>query len=380
MLIGLDGNEANIRERVGSNIYAYQLLWSIYQLRITNYEFRVYLKCDPIDDLPKETVWWKYRVLRSAKFWTQWRLPLDLYFYRSRPDVFFTPGHYAPRWSPCPTIVSIMDLSYIYFPGMFKKRDLWQLNNWTAYSVKKAKKVLTISNFSKNAIIKHYHLKKDKIVVTYPGMKQNSQSVRLPVRFAESRRAGQATLSLKEKYSIKGDYILYVGTLQPRKNVVRLIDSFKKLKDTDKNLQLVVIGKKGWLFEEIFRKVRELGLEDDVIFTDYVPEKELPAFYQNAQCFVLVSLYEGFGLPILEAMKYGCPVVASNVSSLPEVVGKAGILVDPKNIDNITAGIKTAIENREKLIRAGFKQAKKFSWQKCAKETLEVLEDVAKNC
>lgn len=376
MLIGIDGNEANVKKRVGSNIYCYELLKSMQNLKrkmqkpalqdfceMYNLKFKIYLKEKPLSDLPKETSWWQYRVCSPKKLWTQIGLPLALYFHRPRPGVFFTPGHYAPRWSPCPTVISIMDLSYICFPVMFRRGDLWQLRRWTAYSVKKAKAILTISEFSKNAIIKYYHINENKIVVTYPGVKK------LIVK----------NKNLLKKYSVDSDYILYVGSLQPRKNLLRLIEAYNILLSQYPDIKLVIVGKKGWLYEDIFKKVRELKLERKVIFTGYVPDEDLPAFYQNAQCFVLVSLYEGFGLPVLEAMNYGCPVVASNVSSLPEVVGQAGVLVNPENVEEIAQGIKEAIKKRKTLVARGLKQAKKFSWEKCARETLGVLEKVAKS-
>ncbi len=357
MIIGIDGNEANVKNRVGSNIYSFELIQALYKLKP---KVTVYLRDKRLVDLPKPTSWWQYRMVGPRKFWTQFGLPLALYLHRPRPDVFFTPGHYSPRWAPCPTVMSIMDLSYIHFPQMFKKRDLWQLKNWTAHSVKKAKKIFTISKHAKNAIISYYHLKPQKIVVTYPGLKM----------YQAQKRA-----NLK-KYGVKGDYILYVGTLQPRKNLLRLIKAHSILISQYPNLQLVIVGKKGWLYQEIFAKVKELGLTKSVIFTGFIPDEDLPTFYQNALCFVLVSLYEGFGLPVLESMHYGCPVVTSNVSSLPEVVGQAGILVNPKSVVDIAEGMKKAINNRKELIKKGHQQVKKFSWEKCAKETLEVLEGV----
>ena len=145
-------------------------------------------------------------------------------------------------------------------------------------------------------------------------------------------------------------------------------------------LKLVIAGKKGWLYEEIFQRVKDLGLKKEVIFTGYVPDKDLPALYKGAKCFVLVSLYEGFGLPALEALSFGVPVVVSKISSLPEVVGNAGVLVDPHDVKDIVKGISEVLNyteaKRQEMIRRGLKQAKKFSWEKCAKETLEVLTEV----
>ena len=192
---------------------------------------------------------------------------------------------------------------------------------------------------------------------------------------------------VKKKYGIRGDYILYVGTLQPRKNLIRLIQAFKNLKSQIpnlkiKDLKLVICGKKGWLYEEIFQKVKELGLEKEVIFTGYVPEEDLPALYKGARCFVLVSLYEGFGLPVLEALSVGCPVVLSNVSSLPEVGGKVAVYVDPYDVEDIARGILEILRydavTHQSKVEEGKKWARRFSWERCARETLKVLEEAAR--
>lgn len=368
MIIGIDGNEANVKEKVGVGRYAFELLRQFKEAPSSKLQFQIYLKDKPLADLPEEIDWWQYRVVGPRKFWTQIGLPFNLFFHQTRPDVFFTPAHYAPRFSPCPRVISIMDLSFLRYPEMFKKSDLYQLKNWTAYSIKKAVKILTISEASKNDIIKYYHVPEEKVRVTYPGtnMAHNTEHITLN--------------TIKKKYGIEGDYILSVGTLQPRKNFVKLIQSLSILVSEYPNITLVIVGKKGWLYEEILAAPKKFGVEDKVKFLDFVPDEDLPALYQNAKCFVLVSLYEGFGLPVLEAMKYGCPVLASNVSSLPEVVGEAGILVDPENTEEIADRLLRVLrlprEEREKMIEKGFVQVKKFSWEKCAQETLSVLKEV----
>lgn len=382
LLIAIDGNEANVKNRVGSNIYAFELLKQLYQMQNAKCKsqnckskFKIFLKESPLDDLPKSADCWQYEVFGPKVFWTKLSLPFKLMTNKPKPDVFFTPGHYAPCWAPCSIVISIMDLSYLYFPQMFKKRDLWQLRTWTAASIKKAKKILTISESSKNAIIDHYQVEPKKVVVTYPGVKLKAQMSKCKTITQSSK--------LKTKYGIESDYLLYVGTLQPRKNLIRLIEAFNRTIEQSNNrtMKLVIVGKKGWLYDEIFSKVKELGLEKKVIFTGFVPDEELPAFYQGAQCFVLPSLYEGFGIPALEAMAYGCPVVASNVSSLPEVIGEAGIFVNPESIESIAQGIEKVLKlkpsEREKLVKRGKEQVKKFTWQKCAKETLKVLKEIA---
>jgi glycosyltransferase involved in cell wall biosynthesis len=375
MIIGIDGNEANVEKRVGISEYAFQLLtqFSSAKFKAQNIKFVIYLKDDPCDELPPETAHWKYRVLKPGKLWTQWRLPLDLFITNPKPDVFFSPTHYAPRFSPIPTVVSIMDLSYLFFPEMFNQSDLLQLRNWTAYSVKKASRILTISNSSKDDIIKEYKAGKDKVVVTHLGIKE---SVTLtPHIYSMSQ--------LKAKYDLSEHFILFVGTLQPRKNITRLIKAFAKVAKDEKlpkDLQLVVVGRKGWLYEEILEAPKELGIKNRVKFLENVEDDELPLFYKNALCFVLPSLYEGFGLPVLEAMQQGCPVITSNISSLPEAGGEAALYVDPEDVDDIAKKITQLVSSeklRKELVEKGKEQVKKFSWEKTAKETLAVLEEVA---
>jgi len=375
MIIGIDGNEANIKKRVGVGRYAYELLRHIYKIQNpkskiqnNNVKLKIYLKDKPLADLPKEIDNWKYKVIGPRKLWTHFGLPLNLWWEKitgKAPNVFFTPSHYTPRFCPCPRVISIMDLSYLHFPEMFRKQDLYQLKNWTAYSVRKAAKIITISKASMDDIIRYYKVLPEKIVVAYPALMTN---IKYKINIKK----------IKEKYKIGGDYILSVGTLQPRKNYPRLIEAFSKLilDSQYKDLILVIVGKKGWMWEETVEAPKKFGVEDKVKFLDYVPDEDLPSLYKGAKCFVLVSLYEGFGIPALEAMSFGCPVVVSNISSLPEVVGEAGILVDPYNIGDITEGIKKAIKNKDKLIEKGYKQASKFSWEKTARKVLAVLEEV----
>ena len=378
MLIGIDGNEANIKNRVGVGRYAFELLKQLYKIvQSDNLKVKIYLKDKPLDDLPKEEDWWTYKIVKPQKLWTQIGLPSNLFFDKPRPDVFFTPSHYSPRFCPCPTVMSIMDLSYIKYPEMFKTNDLWQLKNWTAYSVKKAAKILTISQASKDDIIKYYRVEKEKVIVTYPGI--TIQNLKIKMQNKQSFSSNDNS-KLKIKYGIEGDYILSVGTLQPRKNYVKLIESLSIIISKYPSISLVIVGKKGWMWEEILEAPKKFNIKNKVKFLDYVTDEDLPILYQNAKCFVLISLYEGFGLPALEAMSFGCPVIVSNVSSLPEVVGEAGILVDPNNTEEIANKLlklfRLPREEREKIIEKGRTQAAKFSWEKCARETLKVIEEV----
>ena len=366
MIIGIDGNEANIDKKVGIGEYAYELLLQFSKAK-GDVKFEVYLKENPRIEMPVPTSNFKYKIVGPKKLWTQFGLPLNL-FLGKRPNIFFTPTHYAPRFSPIPTAISIMDLSFIHFPNLFAKKDLYQLTNWTRYSVKNASKIFTISKSSKDDIIDVYGIEDKKIFVTYPGIKEGSNARILTMD------------DLRKKFGIDKDYILFVGTLQPRKNIVKLIEAFSKIER--ENLILIIVGKKGWLYEDILSAPQKFGVGERVKFLDFVEDKDLPSLYKNALCFVLPSLYEGFGLPVLEAMKYGCPVLTSNVSSLPEAGGDAAIYFDPTDAEDIASKIQKVISNpklRDELIEKGYNQIKKFSWEKTAKETLRVLEDLGKS-
>lgn len=368
MIIGIDGNEANQEKKVGIGQYAYELLLTIYKQRNSVDTFVVYLKNSPRTDLPESSSTWQYRVIGPKKLWTQFSLPLDLYTHAPRPEVFFTPSHYAPRFSPMPCVTAIMDVSYLHYPRLFKYTDLYQLKQWTGYSIKKAKKVFTISKASKSDIIAAYNVSEEKVVVTYPGIKG----------IVRTKSEKEDMEIIKKKHGIKGEYILFVGTLQPRKNLTRLIEAFSILKEKkdNKNVELVIVGKKGWLYEDILKAPSRFGVKDDVRFLDFIGDEELPSLYKNALFFILPSLYEGFGLPVLEAMANGCPVIVSNVSSLPEAAGEAALYVDPEKVEDIAEKMDSLLQNsslREELVQKGLKQVKKFSWDKTARQTLEIL-------
>ena len=377
MKIGLDGNEANIGSKVGSGKYVYELIKQFSQNKqnfSTNkkYEFEVFLKQNPLSDLPKESKNFKYNVFGPKFLWTQFALPMHLTFGK-RPDLFFSMSHYGPRFSPVPYDITIFDLSYLHYPELFRKNDLYQLTNWTKYSIKNSKHIFAISKSTKEDIIKNYGVDPSKITVIYIGYDKN----------LFKPQPKEKIQKVKKMYKVSGDYIIFVGTLQPRKNLERLIDAFSQLIHYSSlathHLQLVIVGKKGWMYDQIFKKVKQLGLEKRIIFTDYVPDDDLPSLICGAKVYVLPSLWEGFGIPVIEAQACGVPVVVSNVSSLPEIVAESGILVNPNDVNSIANGIKRAVDEKTRmdLVRRGFENVKRFSWEKCAEETLEVLEKVA---
>lgn len=380
MIVGIDGNEANIEKRVGVNEYAFKLLENLQKLSgeaQNHLKLIVYLKKKPLSDLPEETQNFGYKIIPGAGAWILTRLMPDLFFGRPRPDVFFTPSHYIPPFAPMPRVCSIMDLGYLKYTAQFRKIDFWQLKLWSAISILISKAIIAISNSTKQDIVRHYPFAKNKIYVTPLAYDKEKFNTLIPE--SDVRR-------IKNKYSIVHDYVLYLGTLKPSKNVEGLITAFHAVITNYQlsipNLKLVIAGKKGWMFETIFKKAENLGLRNKVVFTDFVPEEDKPALIKGARVFVLPSFWEGFGLDVLNAFGCGVPVVASNAGSLPEVVGDAGILVDPNDTESIAGGISEVLladkSQYNSLVSKGLAQAARFSWEKTARETLKILENVAR--
>jgi len=340
MKIGINGNEANVAHRVGVNQYAFEILRHWPEDDVT-----VYLSHPPLSDMPKL----HYEVFGPLKMWTltglQKKLLLD------PPDVLFTPTHYAPLLPTRPSVISIMDLAFEKFPAYFKTSDLCQLKYWTRVSVAQAAKIITISESTKRDICEIYKVPAEKIVVTYPGFDQK--------RFNSQAKPNK-------KY---GDYFLYLGTLQPRKNLERLIEAYRQLKTRSKLVIAGMIneGRGGWMNENI-------RASQNIILTGYLPDEDLPGLYAGARAFVLPSLYEGFGIPAIEAMACGTPVVVSRVSSLPEICGEAAFYIDdPYSIESIQSALTKVDKSKAKL---GLEWIKRYNWDNTVRQTLEVIKSV----
>src|SRR3990167_1008301 len=369
MNIGIDLYEANVNQRVGIGQFAHHVISELY--RLEKHNFILFSPRDPLPDLPKARTNWRYVVGKPGSFWTVRQLPGLIK--KENVDVFFSPTHYLPWFTSVPKVMAIMDVSYLRYPELFQARDLLQLKLMTNYSVQRARKILTISEFSKQEIIEHYKYPKDNIEVTYPGI---------------NRKIKDKIITLDDNYQnkilkthgIDRRYLLFVGTLQPRKNLERLIAAFERLKS---EVQLIIVGKKGWLWKPIIKRIQKSPKRERIKLLDFVSEEELFCLYNAADCFVLPSLYEGFGIPVVEAMFMGCPVVVSNTSSLPEIAGDAGIYVNPQEVSSIATGITNALQlkptERRNLIQKGYRQAAQFSWETCARKTLSVLESIGED-
>lgn len=374
MIIGIEGNEANVKNRVGVNQYVYDLLWSLYKIENEwkdKHKIVVYLKSEP-QFLPPENDNFTYKILPSSKLWIVSKLMPNLLFDKNKPDVFFSPHHYAVPFSFVPQVCSIMDLGYLEFSAQFKKYDYWQLKLWSAWSMFVSKRIISISNTTKKDILKHYKFAKKKTFVTLLGYDKKIYNAKI--------NQNKVNKVLK-KYNIESfEYILFLSTLKPSKNVEGLIRSFAIIKNKIKNTKLVIAGKKGWLYEEIFELVKDLSLEEDIIFTNFLPEEEKAPLISEAKLFALPSFWEGFGLDVVSAMASGVPVLVSNRGSLPEVVGKYGVIVSPESKEDIANGILKIVNmpkaKKEKMINEAKKYVQRYDWNNTARETLKIIESI----
>lgn len=303
-------------------------------------------------------------------------------------DVVFAPNiNLLPVSNGVKTVATIHDLSFAKYREFFSVRQ----NFWHSFVnpkalAKKADCLIAVSESTKQDLIEAYGISPEKIKVIYSGIAQESGS-----RNPESGMTQQ----IKKKYGLPDKYILYLGTIEPRKNIIGLIKAYEIFRSSynlpaSPKLQrgeqptaykLVIAGSKGWLYEDIFHAARISGIKDDIIFTDFVADEDKIYLYRMSSLFVYPSFYEGFGFPPLEAMAQGVPVITSDCSSLPEVVGNAGLMVNPYNIGRLAWAMNEVLCNeelREKMVKKGYEQVKKFSWEKCARETLEVLGEAVK--
>lgn len=300
------------------------------------------------------------------------RVPLVMPWLARREKIDLLHVQYVgPPHLPVPLVTTVHDISFEHYPQFFTRREVLQFRATILFSVRRADKIITVSHYSKRDLIETYGVPEDKIVVTYNGVAPCFKPLTTP---EEGRQAAQ-------KYGVSGPYILAVGNLQPRKNLVRLIDAYARLRNARPEIghRLVIVGKKAWKYHPILEFARRSRWADDIIFTGYVPIAELPLLYGGAEALVYPSIFEGFGLPPLEAMACGTPVVVSDRSALPEIVGDAGLKVDPFDTEAIAAAM-AALILEPSVARwfgaAGIKRAERFKWSQCAATTLEVYEEI----
>lgn len=323
---------------------------------------------DYLSHLPQKTVNvgnkpWRMGVLLSQ----MGRLPMDKTFGASH--VFHATNHLLAHFRRAATVYTLHDLIFLHYPEYHLLYNRLYLTFTMPRYLKAADVIITPSECSKRDAIKFYGLPESKIKVIY----EAASPIFKPTSDTET------LARVRSEYNLPEQFLLHVGTIEPRKNLTRLLEAFHALLPEYPNLRLVLIGKRGWLHEPFFARLHALGLEEAVIFPGYIAEADLPACYQLATVLVYPSLYEGFGLPPVEAMACGTPVISSNSSTLPEVVGEAGIMVSPTDTAALTEAIRRVLSDSDlhaTLRTRGLVQANKFSWRKAVDELVTVYQSV----
>lgn len=296
--------------------------------------------------------------------WDQFRFPSIAKHLHA--DILHQPCFSAPVFhNKMKVVVTIHDLIAIRFGKDIPFFSRQFFGRWMPFSYRFADKIIAVSEHTKKDIVKFLHVPENKIQVIYSAVSENFND----------KISKDEVVSIKKKYHTGEKYFLHTGTLNPRKNLEFLVKVYAEILKSNNEYNLVITGKKGWYYEGLFSLIKNLGLEKKVIFTGYIPDEDAPILYKGASIFLFPSLYEGFGFPPLEAMATGTPVISSNTSSLPEVVGKAGILISPHLEADWVYAVKKLIDNKNlhrQMSLAGLDQAKKFSWKKCALETLDL--------
>jgi len=297
-----------------------------------------------------------------------WLVPIELA--AGKFDIFHGLDDLVPRVSRGKSVVTIHDMAYMRTPDSLRPEWVEFKKRHTTRSARQADKIVTVSEFSKKDICTYLEVAEEKVAVIYHGIS--------PIyRMLEDRDAVARTL---QKHGIEGPYILFVGTFQPNKNVERLIEIFGSIKrDHRIPHRLVLVGARGWFFNTIFRKIAQLNLEESIKCMGYIPQEDMPSFYNGADLFVLPSLLEGFGIPVIEAMACGIPVVTSNACSLPEIVGDAGLLFEPTNREEMKKALLAVLSDNalsQALRERSLKRAHEFSWETAATKTMEVYKTV----
>lgn len=367
MRLAIDASRTTIAQRTGTETYARQLIAALLHLPI-KHQVDLYFRDTPAPDLFPALPNTQQKIISLPRLWTHLGFASALWL--NRYDVVWTPAHTLPRFFLGKAVVTLHDVGYLYFPEAHPEQERRYLDWTTRFSAHRATKIMADSLATKHDLIQHYQVEETKLDVVYPGVDEALAPITDPDTLAEVRA----------KYGLPERYLLFVGTLQPRKNIERLVKAFHLWRGNTQPehhpMVLALAGKQSQLFDP-----RWVDNIPNVQLLGYVADEDLAALYSGAVGFVFPSLFEGFGFPILEAMRCQTPVVCSNTSSLPELAGDAAILVDPLDMDSIVEGIRLLVENdalRAEIIQKGVIQAQKFTWDQAAQQALQVLESAAR--
>lgn len=290
---------------------------------------------------------------------------------RAGLDVLFCPVNVVPLACPVPSIVTVHDLAFLVYPEAFHAAKRRYLTAMTRLSVQRARRVIAVSAHTRDDLVHHFGVRPERVTVI-----PNAADARF-----RPATDPEAVARFKQANNLPDRFILFVGTLEPRKNLRRLIEAFTLLAADDTATKLVIVGASGWLTSDLAPLVQAHGLTDRITFTGYISDGDLPSWYQAATVFCYPSLYEGFGLPVLEAMACGTPVVTSRASSIPEVTGDAALLVDPTDVPGLARAVQSVLADesrQQEMSEAGIARSHTFSWERTAAAMLDVLRDAAR--
>ena len=330
----------------------------------------------PIQYLEQKNL--KKRFVQISEVTLQQQVMVPFELLKQKPDIYHYPNFDLPVFQPYNSIFTVHDLTYL------KHHDLYMNGRWIKnfytkaimnLGARKSKKIIAVSSSTKNDLLEILKVPEHKVAVIHEGLDESYLN--------GSLSNNKSNFFNKNGLNDRDEYFLFIGERRPHKNLVRLIEAFSIFKQkTPNKIKLVIGGKKYASYDEPERKAQELNLTNEVFFLGYIPEGDLQHLYKNARCFVFISIYEGFGIPILEAMACGTPIITSNISSMPEVAGNAALTVNPYNVDEIAEAMNKITYNvtiSQRLVDTGLKRVKNFSWNNAAEKTLELYEGILRN-
>jgi len=361
--IAIDASRSTVWRVTGTEHYAIELIRAIIRQN-THHDITLYFRDSPSPDLFPLSNQVCYKIIPFRRAWTHLRFAAALW--HDRPDVTFVPAHTLPIAFPGRAVVTVHDLGFKYFPQAHPIRQRLYLDWTTRYSARRAALILADSQATARDLINYYGTPADKIHVVYPGVEKLN-----PLPHGEGR-----TETVQQKYRLPERYFLFIGTLQPRKNIARIVAAYQVWKTAHPGdpAGLVLAGGAGWLYDLAWVE----GVEG-IYMPGYIDDTDKTALYAGSLALVFPSLYEGFGFPVIEAMRGGAPVIASSTSSLPELVGDAGLLVDPLDVGDIAAAMGKISDDdglRGHLRERGYAQAAHFTWARAAHGALAAFEQI----
>lgn len=371
MTIGIEATRANKPQKTGVEWYAWHVIQELKRLTTTDGNSWILYSNAPLvnglEMLPEN--WYEIRATWPFPYgWTQFRLSHELK--KHKIDTLWMPGSTLPRYFPKNTVVTVHDIGFHRMPKLYKPRQVHIHEHAMKEIAKKAARILTVSEFSGREIAEAYNIDPKKIAITYCGVDHNTYH---PIK------DGNAVEARLRRYQIPSPFFVCVGRLEAKKNIVTLIKAFTQFKvrrGIGDPYKLVLIGIPGFGYEAIKREIANSTVKSDILELGYVPESDMPYILAGAEALIHPSWYEGFGIPPVQAMASGCPVVSSNAASLPEILGDAAIYFSPDQTEDLTA-VLTRITNepglKNDLRVKGVTQASKYTWKSTAEKTLPVL-------